>query len=247
DHKTIKNILKTDELLKEIGVKPRAFSPDRLRIRFNYSRGGDLRLIGHLEVARLFIRALKRARFSLNYSKGFHPHPKVSFLDPLPLGVESEDEYMDVELTGPTIPKDQLIKRLTDELPSGLEILGADYIPLQLPSLSAMIKAQKFIISFKNKPLGLSIDINRIDGFLRDFEEKEEMKELFSNRGIDKLIDLKPLLADLSFSLDKLELRFTLNKLSGGGVKPHQLISHILGLPPGSSTLIPIRKLKTVF
>ncbi len=67
--------------------------------RIGYSRIGDSRYYGHLEVLQLIFRTLSRARLPVLFSKGFNPTPKVSFSQALPVGVESMDEYFDVELS----------------------------------------------------------------------------------------------------------------------------------------------------
>ncbi|KPK23033.1 MAG: hypothetical protein AMJ70_04475, partial [Dehalococcoidia bacterium SG8_51_3] len=69
------------------------------RLRIKYCRGEELKYISHLDIMRLWQRALNRAGISLAYSEGFHPHPKISLAAPLAIGVTSEAELMDVTLT----------------------------------------------------------------------------------------------------------------------------------------------------
>jgi radical SAM-linked protein len=57
------------------------------------------RFLGHLEMVKIFIRSFRRERIPLKYSGGFHPMPKVSFGDTLPMGMQSEEEQMLVTLT----------------------------------------------------------------------------------------------------------------------------------------------------
>ena len=66
--------------------------------RIRYSKTGILKFIGHLDMLRTFQRAFRRASVPLEYSKGFNPHPLVSFAYPLGLGMTSEDEYADITL-----------------------------------------------------------------------------------------------------------------------------------------------------
>jgi radical SAM-linked protein len=67
---------------------------NRLRIRFG--RGQELKFISHLDLTRLWHRALRRAGVALAYSEGFNPHPRLSLAAPLQLGATSEAELMDV-------------------------------------------------------------------------------------------------------------------------------------------------------
>ena len=63
-----------------------------------FSKTGRARLLGHLEMANIFKRALRRAGIGVHYSRGFHPNPKVVFTDTLPLGMESLCERMIITL-----------------------------------------------------------------------------------------------------------------------------------------------------
>ena len=81
------------------------------------------RFLGHLEMIRIFIRSLRRGRIPLKYSKGFHPMPKISFGDTLPMGMQSEEEQLIVTLTE-TIDPEELVFRLRRQMPEGLEITG---------------------------------------------------------------------------------------------------------------------------
>ena len=74
----------------------------RLRVRF--SRGEELKFISHLDIMRLWQRALRRAGISLVYSEGFNPRPRLSLAAPLAVGVTSEAELMDIYLTGQVSP-----------------------------------------------------------------------------------------------------------------------------------------------
>ena len=47
---------------------------------------------GHLELANIMFRAFRRAKIPVEFSAGFHPKPRISFDDPLPVGMESLHE-----------------------------------------------------------------------------------------------------------------------------------------------------------
>jgi len=63
------------------------------RIRFRYACGKELRYLSHLDLLRLFQRAMRRARLPLAYTLGFNPRPKLSLAAPLPVGVTASKEY----------------------------------------------------------------------------------------------------------------------------------------------------------
>lgn len=94
-----------------------------IKYSINFKKMNASRFLGHLEMVKIFTRSLRRERIPLKYSKGFHPMPKVSFGDTLPMGMQSEDERMLVTLTEP-IDSEDLIYRLSRQMPDGLEITG---------------------------------------------------------------------------------------------------------------------------
>ncbi|MDL2328519.1 TIGR03960 family B12-binding radical SAM protein [Desulfosarcina sp. OttesenSCG-928-A07] len=90
----------------------------------NFQKKGRLRFVGHLELIRMFVRAFRRAGLPLKYSGGFHPMPRISFGDTLPMGMQSENEVMWVTLTR-FIEPDTLLERLSAALKgSGIPLMG---------------------------------------------------------------------------------------------------------------------------
>jgi radical SAM family uncharacterized protein/radical SAM-linked protein len=89
----------------------------------HFKKIGPARFLGHLEMIKIFIRGLRRENFPMRYSNGFHPMPKITFGDTLPMGMQSEDEKMIVSLTEPMDPK-AFASRLSRQMPAGLEITG---------------------------------------------------------------------------------------------------------------------------
>ena len=71
--------------------------PEKLRLRF--AKKGRAVYISHLDLMRTMQRVFLRAGCSLKYSEGFNPHPVISILLPLGVGVSSECELMDFSLT----------------------------------------------------------------------------------------------------------------------------------------------------
>lgn len=93
-------------------------------IRFRFARGEEVKFISHLDLMKVFERALRRSGLPIAYSQGFNPHPQMVFGLPLSVGVTSESEYADFELTQELDPA-EFVTRLNDQLPPGFHILDA--------------------------------------------------------------------------------------------------------------------------
>jgi radical SAM-linked protein len=104
----------------------------RLRVRF--TRGEELKYISHLDLMRLWQRALNRAGIALAYSEGFNPHPRMSLAAPLALGVTSEAELMDIVLVKFMSPH-AFTAAVSRQLPQGIVMQQVYHAPLTMPSL----------------------------------------------------------------------------------------------------------------
>lgn len=96
---------------------PMLEQPKTVRIRF--VKKGNLQYVSHLDLQRTIHRVLIRAGIPMWYTKGFNPHPKISFGYPLSIGTESVCEFLDIrierEISHENI-KSQLNCELTDEM-----------------------------------------------------------------------------------------------------------------------------------
>ena len=99
--------------------------PDDAFIKYDikFSKLEDARFFGHLEMATIFERAVKRTGFAVKYSKGFNPSMRMSFATALPLGMESEAESLYIYLEKGLKP-DRIIAALNAQLPCGIQIEG---------------------------------------------------------------------------------------------------------------------------
>lgn len=91
-------------------------------VRLCFSKTGQAKYISHLDVNRVFSRALSRAKINLWYTEGFNPHPYMSFSLPLSLGVESLCENVDIRIVD-DISDDEIKQRMNDALPQGIRVL----------------------------------------------------------------------------------------------------------------------------
>ncbi len=127
----------------------------RLRIRFQ--RVEELKFISHLDIIRLWQRALNRADIAVAYSEGFSPHPRLSLAVPLAVGVTSEAELMDVVLSKWMSPH-SFVEALKQQLPPGIEIQQVYQIPLTMPSLQSQISYTEYRVELETEKTRRNIE-----------------------------------------------------------------------------------------
>lgn len=96
--------------------------------RLKWAKRGGARFLSHLDALRALLRALRRAELPLALSQGYNPHLKIAFGSALPLGVESEAEYLDIKLTKP-LPPVEVARRMTESLPPGFMLREVRFAP----------------------------------------------------------------------------------------------------------------------
>ena len=95
------------------------------KIVFSFSKKGAAKYIGHLDLMRLFTRAMRRAELPLKMSEGFSPRPKLSLKRALKLGLESDGEEGSIVLRLPVAPL-EFKDKLQGQLPEGIEIKNVE-------------------------------------------------------------------------------------------------------------------------
>lgn len=118
------------------------------RLRITFSRGEEVKYLSHLDIMRLWERALRRADIPLAYSQGFSPHPKISIAAPLPIGVTSNGELMDLFLRK-TISPYFLMKAVSEQMPAGMGIIGVDQVSPKLPSLQSQVSQAEYRVELE--------------------------------------------------------------------------------------------------
>jgi len=120
----------------------------RLRIRF--CRGAEIKFISHLDIIRLWQRALHRAEIPLAYSEGFNPHPRISLAVPLAIGVTSEAELMDI-FCAKWVSPHWFSAAVSRQLPPGIEILQVYPINLSQPSLQSQVRYAEYKVEVETE------------------------------------------------------------------------------------------------
>lgn len=120
-----------------------------MKTRIAYSKKREARYIAHLDLTRVFDRALRRAQIEVAYSEGFNPHPKISFGPPLPVGVEGQREFVDIDLKLPPDTSEEAfleenVQKLQKQLPEGIELLDYAIRPQGDRALMAVLNSASY-------------------------------------------------------------------------------------------------------
>jgi len=208
---------------------PAVPTDERFKVRLRLRKEGRARFVSHLEFMTFFHRACRRARLPLRFSEGFHPHPKISFPDALPTGVESDAEIIDLELFEPCSAQEVTV-RLNAQFPEGIRVLEAVRLPAKTPSPAASIRETVYALALpEDTPEDLP---RRIEQALA----AETIPVTRLKKGKEQVLDLRKDLRDIE--LVGGQLRLTLAKGS-----PVPLAAYLLGLPEESLRALRIRKL----
>jgi radical SAM family uncharacterized protein/radical SAM-linked protein len=123
---------------------PNTTKAQRLRVWFG--KQGDMALLSHLDLMRLFDRVLRRAGLPIAFTGGFHPTPRISVANALALGITSSGEIVDFELTEP-VAVDSFRELLAHELPTDIPIYNVVQLDLKVPAASQVMEAAEYLIT----------------------------------------------------------------------------------------------------
>ena len=196
--------------------------PEKSRIayRVHYSRLDDSRLLGHLELLQLIFRALRRVGVPLAYSQGFNPTPRVSFSQALPVGMESQVEFFDMELLHPPeLCGEALLERLNRELPPGLRAHAIDLAPKKQ---SACVRASYDIQLTEPDTAALAA---RAAAFLA--QDSFPLSRVRKNR--QSRFDMRPLVTTLQVQEGHLHMEL-LHRQALPGVNPREVLERVFAL-----------------
>ena len=117
-----------------------------MKIIAAFEKTDELSYTSHLDVQRTLQRAFRRADLPLAYSKGFNPHPKLSFATALATGYTSEGEWLEVGLDREMTPED-FMQRVNAALPNGMRFVKAFAAEDSFETLSKMLVAARYLIT----------------------------------------------------------------------------------------------------
>lgn len=123
---------------------PNTTKAQRLRVWFG--KQGNMALVSHLDLIRLFDRVMRRAALPVAFTGGFHPMPRISVATALALGATSSGEIADFELTVP-VDIDTFREQLVREMPTDIPIYNVEQIDLKTPAATQLLETAEYLIT----------------------------------------------------------------------------------------------------
>ncbi len=154
-----------------------------MKYRVKFAKVGKVCFIGHLDLLKVFQRAIKRAGIPIAYSNGFNPHQIVGFAIPLPLGMSSIGEYVDVELKEEVAPEIIALK-LNEVMPDGIQILSVRKLNQNEKSCAAVVSAALYEIS-------LPIYIENFSDIIEKILSRDKLEIERISKRKTKIVDIK--------------------------------------------------------
>lgn len=158
-----------------------------IKIRIKFAKYGTMKFIGHLDIMRFFQKAIRRADIDIRYSGGFSPHQIMSFAAPLGVGIESQGEYLDIEVNSMTTTED-MKNALNQTMVPGIEIVAVTVLPDTVKNAMASVAAAAYRITYKEG----SFPIENMEQKLQEFYAKEQILVTKETKKSVLELDLKP-------------------------------------------------------
>jgi len=236
DHKTVDPVLfRAWNAPHCAGEAPEETTPlPSNSFRLTFTKLGPAKYLSHLELIRVFVRAFKRAGLNLVYSKGFHPMPKVVFANALPVGIESMQETLELEVTGVT-DDTSLKQRINQQLPSGIALTLVEQISQN--NNRKRLKESHFIVTLN----GTALQNSDVETFL----ESTHFPVVKVNKKGERHINVRPMVEFMNlFSHNGIKL--TLKHTTGPAPRLADILKTVFSLKDAQMNNMKILKTKQV-
>jgi radical SAM-linked protein len=209
-----------------------------------------LSFVSHLDVIRLWQRALARAEIRVEMSQGFSPRPKLGFGPPLAVGHSSQAEYFDIDVNE-AISSQQLIDRLNQTLPEGIHIAHARRILPREPAVSAAIQTFVYQVTLPHRLLGPGVHeaAECAREKLTVFMDTDDVVIERSRKGRIQQIDLHKTITDIVVAQDDsaVSISMTIDLTQGAYPKPEEVLLKVFGIDPANVAQAKIRRMDATF
>jgi radical SAM-linked protein len=216
----------------EFGRTPRVVAVERdtrATYRVVYRKGRGVRFLGHLDLTNTILRALTAAGVPISYSEGFHPHPRVAFGPPLPLGVAGECELLDMVLTSAADVALDVVNRF---LPPDLRLLRAQRLEHKVDSVNSAMLWARLRFAPLSGPMPEAVSA------IERFVGSPEVVVTLEKKGQVQQRDIRPLVREIGPVGDDGSFEAVLSAEPGRSCSPWHLIGALTPQHPGPDWLV---------
>jgi radical SAM-linked protein len=201
------------------------------KLRFELTKGEEIRYISHLDYASAIERAIIRAKLAAAYSEGFNPHMKISFASALAVGITSQAEYMDLDLKE-EIDLAQGVKQLVATLPPGIVVKKAKYMFGKLPALMAIVNLATYDVI---APFPEGTTFSTIEESVKRFNEAEAVLFTRCTPKGRKEVEVKqymasPIVVSMSAADRAAHMKIDIKITPAGSIKAGEILEALVGM-----------------
>lgn len=199
-----------------------------MKARIKFRKYGAMKFIGHLDIMRFFQKVMRRADIPIAFTGGFSPHMIMSFANPLGVGVTSDGEYFDIELTE-EIDMNAAVERMNQVMVEGIDIVNMVPISDEKKRTGmTIVAAADYLSSVKNNAFPPNWK-ERADAFMA----QDGICVTKKTKKSEKEVDIKPMIYKFEVQDDSIYMQVAAGSVSN--LKPElvmQAFSKFLGLNP---------------
>ncbi|MBT3181388.1 MAG: TIGR03960 family B12-binding radical SAM protein [Deltaproteobacteria bacterium] len=167
DFDEVKNRIASSEAITQDQVsssasKPQTVKHEIYKYRIQYSKKGRAAFLGGLEVTDTLRFGFRASGLPFRYSEGFHPRIKVSVGQALPVGAESETEFVDIELSK-FIDEAEVLKSVERKFPEGIMAKRVRFLKPPYESISDAVLSNEYEVTLSSLGLDLEASISNFD------------------------------------------------------------------------------------
>ena len=216
-----------------------------MRARIKFSKTGNMKYVGHLDLMRFFQRAMRRADIPIKYSEGFSPHQIMSFAAPLGIGLESIGEYVDITLDDALLGdteairadearraalEDEYLRRLSAVMCPGVAVTRLRFISDESGKAMSCVASAGYRVELADAPT----DIRKA---VRGFMDRTSvvMSTIVKKSGAQKDRDIRPLVYEMTADESSIDMHISQGSVEN--LKP-ELVLEGMGIDAHGARII---------
>ena len=210
------------------GQRMESDAPIVAKMGVAYGRTGPSRFFSHHDMMRFWDRATRRAGLPVRMTCGFNPRPRLVFPRPLPLGVASDAEMVEVEFSRP-VDAAVVRERLSGLMVGGMSIRGV--APMPLRRKGQVVVRTEYRLKCAAEPAGV---MRWTEAFLAT----EHCPVTRSGKSGEKTVDIRPSVTEAAASGNLITIR--VDEQGPSPAKPYELLlwfAQASGLPESAFSI----------